>query len=110
MIEAVWYGLIAAFAFIGFVSFICLAVLHFYKPKNSRYILIISENATCREAEHIICGAYLRRLIFGDLIFDEMTAEYCGLDENVRSTVSGLSSEYGINSVSGKEKDGSGAD
>lgn len=109
MIEAVWYGLIAAAGFIGFISFVCLAILHYYKPKNSRYIFIISENATCREAEHIICGAYLRKLIFGDLIFDEMTADYCGTDENVRDTVNRLLSEYGMNLVSGKEKDGNGA-
>ncbi len=107
MIEAVWYGLIAASAFIGFVSFICFSVLNLHKPENSRYIIIISENSTCREAEHLLCGAYLRRLIFGNLIFDEMTVEYCGADENVRDTVNRLSSEYGLETVSGKEKDGS---
>lgn len=110
MIEAVWYGLIAALTFIGFVSVVCLTIMHFYKPKGSgNYILTIPENVSCDEIERLVCGAHLRRIIFGDLICDDVVVAYSGLNEECCQAVARSATEYGLRCISGKENDGSGA-
>ena len=110
MIEAVWYGLIAAFTFIGFVSAVCFTVLHFYKPKGcGKYILFVPENAPRHEIERLLCGVHLRSIIFGSLLCDETVVFCTGSSEECLKTVLNSASEYGITCISGKENDGSGA-
>lgn len=119
MIEAVWYGLIAALTFVGIVASVCLAVLTVFKPKGfGRYIIFISDDMDSEEIRRQIYGGYLKNLIFGDLIFDGINI-VCGLmNEEKMLYVHDTALEYGItvqysneisDTGSGEEKNGSGA-
>ena len=66
-------GIVAALSFIGFVCIIYFIMLWFYRPKgNSSYIIKIPSKIDRGEAESLIYGAYLKKMIFGDLIFDDI--------------------------------------
>jgi len=120
MIEAVWYGTAAALSFIGFMSLFCLILLYIYRPKKkNEYIIIIDDKTEKNEISHLIYSAYLRNLIFGTLFCDSVTVVDCGADEEIRQLVAEEAARYGsitvctpgeiISSITGKEKDGSGA-
>lgn len=67
MIEALWYGIVAALCFIGFVALVYYIVLSIYRPKkNGEYILTIPTNADRNEIRNCIYGAHLRNMMFAD--------------------------------------------
>ena len=119
MIEAVWYGIIAALTFIGIVALICFTVLTVFKPKGyGRYIIFISEDMESHEIRRQIYGGYLKSLIFGDMIFDSINV-ICGMmNEEKMIFVHDTALEYGItvqyaheisDTGSGEEKNGNSA-
>lgn len=96
MLEAIWYGLVAALTFVGFISIIYFVVLCIYKPKgNGRYILVIPEKAKKDEISNLIYGAHMRNMLFGDLVSDEIYVVDCGLDDERKQLVEEVSKEYG---------------
>ena len=120
MIEAVWYGMAAALTFIGFVSLLCLTVLYIYRPeKNSAHIILIPGESDGENIMNLIYSAHLRTLIFGSLFGNGITVIDDGLDENTKNFITETAAQYGavdictadefIRSITGKEKDGSGA-
>lgn len=119
MVEALWYGFIAALTFIGIVAVLCLAVLEFFKSKGqSRYIIYITDDIADDEIRRLIYGTYLKALVFGNLIFDGINVVCCVADENKKELVHKTATEYGITvqygnvygvTGSGEEKNGDGA-
>ena len=94
--EAVWYGIVAALAFLGLVSIIYYVILLFYKPKCScKYVIAVSDVSDKNEIGKLIYGSHIRSLIFGDLIGDGVVIINCGLDEESSKMLSELADEYG---------------
>ena len=109
--EAVWYALVAALTFLGFVSIIFYILLRVFNPKNSaKYIITIPKNACRQEINSILYSAHLRNMLFGDLMFRSITVVNNSRCEENCSLVSELAAEYGNMTVSsGKDENGNGA-
>ncbi len=94
MQNALVCGIVAALSFIGFISVIYFLLLCLYRPKgNSRYVLKIPPNCKRGELESLIYGAYLKKMIFGDLIFDEIAVDKSLLSDEEKQLVDQLISE-----------------
>lgn len=111
--EAVWYALVAALTFIGFVSIVFYIMLKIYNPKqNGKYIINIPENADESEISFLFYAANLRSMLFGNLIFDSITV----VSFSQSSSVTEFAAEYSnINVItesemiiSGKDENGNG--
>lgn len=90
-------GIVAALSFIGFVCIIYFIMLCFYRPKgNSSYIIKIPSKIDRGEAESLIYGAYLKKMIFGDLIFDDIIIDRSELSDEEKELVDILISETDI--------------
>ena len=82
MQNALICGIVAALSFIGFVSILYFLMLYIYRPKgNSRYIVKFPHDAERGEIEALVYGTYFKKLIFGDLIFDEIRFDKSALSE-----------------------------
>ncbi len=93
---ALMCGIIAALGFIGFVSLIYYILLFAYRPKGqSRYIIRLGDDSEKGEAERLIYGAYIKKLVFGDLIFDEAEIQTDGLSCKEIELIKHLSDELG---------------
>lgn len=96
MQHAFVYGAIAALSFIGFVSLIYTVLLFVYRPKgHSEYIIRIPENSGIGEIQRLIYGVHLKRLIFGDLIFDKIKIDFSDLSEEEKNCVKSIIDELG---------------
>lgn len=106
--EAVWYALVAALTFLGFVAVIYYIILRVFNPKNcGKYIITIPKNAGKHEINSLLYSAHLRSMLFGDLLFDGITVIDNSADENSSRIVFELAAEYGNMIVSsGKENNG----
>ncbi len=97
MQNALVCGLVAALSFIGFVCIIYFLMLCFYRPKgNSRYIIKIPPNSDRGEVESLIYGVYFKKMIFGDLIFDEIVIDKSALSDEEKKLVDVIISEKDI--------------
>ena len=75
MQNALVCGIVAALSFIGFVCIVYFLMLYFYRPKgNSRYVIKIPPNSDRGTIESLIYGVYFKKMIFGDLIFDDKSS------------------------------------
>lgn len=75
-------GLVCALSFIGFVSCVHFLLLWIYRPKgNSRYIVKFPTDVKRGRIESLVYGTYFKKLIFGDLIFDEIEFDSSALSE-----------------------------
>ena len=75
-------GLVCALSFIGFVSCVYFLLLWIYRPKgNSRYIVKFPTDVKRGRIESLVYGTYFKKLIFGDLIFDEAEIQTDGLSD-----------------------------
>ena len=93
---ALMCGVVAALSFIGFVSIVYYVLLFLYRPKGqSRYIIRLSPDSEKGEAERLIYGAYIKKLVFGDLIFDEAEIQTDGLTDEETEQIKHLSDELG---------------
>ncbi len=102
MLEAIWYGSVAALTFIGFVSLVYVAVLHIYRPKgNGNYILYIPESYSIDEVLNQIYGAHLRNLIYGGLICNDIIIVDNNLSEERKLLIKKISEDFsGVNFIS----------
>ena len=90
-------GIVAALSFIGFVCIIYFIMLCLYRPKgNSSYIIKIPSKIDRGEAESLIYGAYLKKMIFGDLIFDDIIIDRSELSDEEKELVDILINETDI--------------
>ncbi len=119
MIEALCYGIVAALTFIGFISLVYFAVLHIYKPKeNGNYVIFVPEDASYDDIVSLIYGAYLRNIIYGDLLGKDIIIIDDGISDSKKTMIKKLASDYNsvsfINSdnimsfLKGKENNGTG--
>ncbi len=93
---ALMCGVVAALCFIGFVSLIYYILLFVYRPKGqSRYVIRLNGDYEKGEAERLIYGAYIKKLVFGDLIFDEAEIQTDGLSDKDIEPIKHLSEELG---------------
>lgn len=93
---ALMCGVVAALSFIGFVSIVYYILLFVYRPKGqSRYIIRLGADSEKCEAERLIYGAYIKKLVFGDLIFDEAEIQTDGLSDKDIELIKHLSNELG---------------
>ena len=96
MQHALIYGLVAALSFIGFVSLIYTALLFVYRPKGrSRYIIKIPHGFEQGDIETLIYGAYFKKMVFGDLLFDKIEIDKSALSEEEKMLVDSISEEIG---------------
>lgn len=96
MFEAIWYGTVAALAFIGFLALVYFVILSIYKPGGSgRYILVIPEDADKNKISNLVYGAHMRNILFGDLVCDDIYIVDCGLDEEKKRIVKEVSADCG---------------
>lgn len=94
MLNALLYGVVAALSFIGFVCVVLFAILHFYKTGgNSKYIIRIPRSCSAGEIEKLIYGTYLKKSIFGDLIFDSVEFDESELSEDERALIGKIKNE-----------------
>lgn len=109
--ETVWYALVAAFTFLGFVAVLFYIALRIFNPRNSaKYIITIPKNACRQEINCILYSAHLRNLLFGDLMFQNIEIVDNSRCEENRILIAELAAEYGNMTVaSGKDENGNGA-
>lgn len=94
--EAVWYGAVAAFAFLGLVSVIYYIILWIYRPRGKcKYVITVTANTEKGEIGRQVYGSHLRNLIFGDLIGEGIILFNCGLNEEDSRALDNLAEEYG---------------
>lgn len=73
MIEALWYGTIASFTFIGFISVVIYVVLCVYNSdKIGRIVLYVADSLSTHEAFDLIYSTYVKNVLLGRLISDEI--------------------------------------
>lgn len=73
MIEAIWYGTIASFTFIGLISVGLYVVLCVYNSNETcRLMLHITDSLSTHEAFDLIYSTYVRNVLLGRLISDEI--------------------------------------
>ena len=96
MQHAFIYGLVAALSFIGFVSLIYTALMFIYRPKGrSRYIIKIPHGFEPGDIETLIYGAYFKKMVFGDLLFDKIEIDKSALSEEEKMLVDCITEEIG---------------
>ena len=96
MQHAFIYGLVAALSFIGFVSLIYTALLFIYRPKGrSRYIIKIPSDSCRSDIETLIYGAYFKKMVFGDLLFDKLELDESELNDDEKRLVECICEEIG---------------
>ena len=96
MQHAFIYGLVAALSFIGFVSLIYTALLFVYRPKGrSRYIIEIPHSFEHCDIETLIYGAYFKKMVFGDLLFDKLELDESELNDDEKRLVECICEEIG---------------
>ncbi len=105
MIEAIWYGIIAVFAFMGFLSLIFYLLLYFFKPKaDERNLIYIPDYYNDDDIANLIYGAYLRNIIYGGLITKDIFIVGPNIDESKKALLISLSENYScINFIESKE-------
>ncbi len=119
MMEALCYGTVAALTFIGFVFLVYFALLRVYRPKgNGSYVLFVSADLSHDEIISLVYGAYLRNIIYGDLLSNDVFIIDDNLSEEKKVMIKSLSADYGCISFIGsndivsffkrKEKNGAG--
>ena len=96
MQHAFIYGLVAALSFTGFVSLIYTALLFIYRPKGrSRYIIKIPSDSCRSDIETLIYGAYFKKMVFGDLLFDKLELDESELNDDEKRLVECICEEIG---------------
>lgn len=84
MIEALWYGAVAALSFIGFVALIYYIVLSVYKTKkHGEYILTIPSDCTRNELRNLIYGAHIRNMIYTDSAAQKIVVLDTGISDEL---------------------------
>lgn len=96
MQHAFLYGIIAALSFIGFVCIAYFIMLMIYRPKGGcRYTVVMPHNSETGTFERLLYGAYFRKMIFGDLIFDEIEIDFSELNDAEKEYAMQISDEIG---------------
>lgn len=73
MIEAVWYGIIAAFSFLGLLSVLLYILLHIYNTNGiGKVVFYVDKNVPEHRFVDLIFSSYLRNFLFGKMISDEI--------------------------------------
>lgn len=94
MLNALLYGIAAAFGFIGFVCVTYYILLSFYKTGgNASCIIKIPKNSDVGFIEKMVYGAYLKKNLFGNLIFDDIEIDDSELDEDEKTLVDNIKNE-----------------
>lgn len=96
MQHAFLYGIIAALSLIGFVCISYFIMLMIYRPRGGcRYTVVMPHNAEAGTFERLLYGAYFRKMIFGDLIFDEIEIDFSELNDAEKEYAMQISDEIG---------------
>lgn len=94
MLNALLYGIAAALGFIGFVCVTYYIVLCFCKSGgNASCVVKIPKNSDVGAIEKLIYSAYLKKNLFGDLIFDNVVIDDSELDESGKLIVEKIQNE-----------------
>lgn len=97
MQNALVCGIIAALSFIGFVCILYFLMLYFYRSKGTgTYVIKIPPNCERGEIESLLYGAYFKKMIFGDLIFDNIEIDKSDLSDSENKLVETLIGEMEI--------------
>ncbi len=105
MIEAIFFGCVAALSFIGFISIIFYIVLFMYRPKkNGLFILTIPKDAKRHKIGDLIYGSHLRNMLFGELICENVVIFDNGLTAKQIKDINLVAKECGGIEICSQEK------
>lgn len=73
MIEAVWYGIIAAFSFLGLLSVILYIFLHVCDTNGiGKLVFYVEQNIPHHAMVDLLYSSFLRRILFDKLVSEEI--------------------------------------
>lgn len=100
MIEAIWYGTVASFAFIGLTSVVFYIVLCICNSDQKyKIMLYITDSLSTHEAFDLIYGTYMRSILLGKLVSDEIVVIVNHESEIYQYIVSLVDELNGVNFV-----------
>lgn len=83
MIEAIWYGVIASFSFLGLLSVILYILLHIYNVNGmGRVVFYVDRNVPEHRLVDLIFSSHLRKILFGKMLSDEIIVVSDNLDDD----------------------------
>lgn len=95
MIEAVWYGIIASFSFLGLLSVILYVFLHIYNANDTgKVVFYVDHNVPEHRVVDLLFGSYLRKIMFGKMISDEIIVLSDNLDEDYINSLISVAEEF----------------
>ena len=90
MIEAVWYGVIASFSFLGLLFVILLIYLRIFSfNKVAKVVFYVDQIVPENRVIDLIYGVYIRRILLGKMISDEMIVISDSLNSDFTDSVIG---------------------
>ncbi len=94
MIEAVWYGVIASFSFLGLLSVILYVSLCVCKVNGTgKVVFYVDQNVPEYRIVDLIFSSHLRKFLFGKMISDEIIVISDSLDEEYVNAIISISDE-----------------
>lgn len=115
MLEGIWYGITAAFVFIGVISSAYIIILHVFKTgNNGRFIVAVPSDSEDDYIGTLLYSAHIRRALWGDCCRGKIIVLDLGMTEEQRTlcldimnkcgNMELLSSDELLPAVMGKEK------
>lgn len=91
MIEALFCGLVASMAFIGFISVIYYILLHIFKSSDcASYLICIPKQMKRDDFDNLYYLLHIKSIIFGDLFFNKIYLIDDNLEQNFKIYISEL--------------------
>lgn len=82
MLEGIWYGITAAFVFIGVISSAYIIILYVFKTgNNGRFIIAVPAYADDEDIGTLLYSAHMRRALFGDCCRGKIIVLDLGMSE-----------------------------
>ncbi len=95
MLEGLWYGIAAAFIFIGVVATSYFIILQVFKIGNeTKSVVVISSGVSDDDVGNILYGIHVRLSLIGDSNFKRVVIVDNGMTENQKSLCYKIISDF----------------
>lgn len=81
MLEGIWYGIIAAFVFIGVLSTAYIIMQILKTDARGRYVVIIPAKVSDEDIGTILYGAHMRMSLLGDCCYGKIVILDMGMSD-----------------------------
>lgn len=96
MLEGLFYGIAAAFTFIGIISTVYICLIHSFKTKGKgRYAVIFPSDISEEDIGALLYSAHMRFALFSDLCSGSIVVVDRGMDESKRTLCQNIMDECG---------------